>query len=133
LKVFLDTNVLVSALVSRGICNELLHRCEKHHDLVTTALVLVELEQILPRKFKVAYPDTVAYLRDILILSDLVYPVPLPKDSCRDKGDLPILGAAVGGKCDCLVTGDKDLLALKRFRGIPILGPNDFWRFEAGR
>lgn len=48
------------------------------------------------------------------------------------RGDvlLPILGAAVGGKCDCLITGDKDLLARRKFRGVAILSPNDFWRFE---
>lgn len=133
MKVLFDTNVWISALISHGVCNDLFHHCEKNHTLVTTPLVLVELEHILPDKFHLPYPDTVEILRDVLELSELEDPVPLPRDSCRDKGDLPILGAAVGGKCHCLITGDKDLLALKRFRGVAILTPNDFWRFEDTR
>jgi predicted nucleic acid-binding protein len=36
----------------------------------------------------------------------------------------------MGGKVACIVTGDKDLLELERYRGIPILDPERFWRFE---
>jgi len=46
--------------------------------------------------------------------------IPIPPE-LRDPKDLMVLAAAVGGGADAIVTGDKDLLALGEFRGIPIL------------
>jgi len=45
---------------------------------------------------------------------------------CRDPDDDNILAAAVSGKCDCIITGDKDLLVLKEYEGIDIFSPRDF-------
>jgi len=45
---------------------------------------------------------------------------------CRDPDDDNILAAAVSGKCDCVITGDKDLLVLKEYEGIDIFSPRDF-------
>jgi predicted nucleic acid-binding protein len=45
---------------------------------------------------------------------------------CRDPDDDNILGAAISGGCDCIVTGDKDLLVLKQYEGIEILSPREF-------
>jgi predicted nucleic acid-binding protein len=39
---------------------------------------------------------------------------------------MTILAAALTGKCDCIITGDKDLLVLKAHAGIGILSPRDF-------
>jgi len=50
-----------------------------------------------------------------------------------DPRDVPILGTAIAGACACLVTGDKELLRLGAIAGIPILGPADFWEWEAKR
>jgi len=45
---------------------------------------------------------------------------------CRDPDDDNILAAAISGKCDCIITGDKDLLVLKQHEGINIFNPRDF-------
>ena len=45
---------------------------------------------------------------------------------CRDPDDDNILAAAESGKCDCIITGDKDLLVLKAYKGIDILNPREF-------
>jgi predicted nucleic acid-binding protein len=50
---------------------------------------------------------------------------------CRDPDDDVVLGTAVAGRCDAIVTGDKDLLGLVRFREIAVVSPRDFWRFES--
>lgn len=47
-------------------------------------------------------------------------------EECRDPKDNKILEVAVEGKADVIVTGDKDLLVLHPFRGIPIIGPAEF-------
>ena len=59
--------------------------------------------------------------------------IPLNERICRDPDDDPILEALVGGEVDCWVTGDKDLLEIKRFRGVPILSPSDFWHMESNK
>ena len=46
--------------------------------------------------------------------------------ACRDPDDDMFLEVAVNGRATHIVTGDKDLLALHPFRGIPILTPADF-------
>jgi len=50
----------------------------------------------------------------------------LENQVCRDPDDDNILAAAVSGKCDCIITGDKDLLVLKEYEGIDIFSPRDF-------
>ena len=52
----------------------------------------------------------------------------MPADACRDADDLPVLGAVLAAKADCLVTGDNDLLVLREFSGCPILSPREYWQ-----
>ena len=58
--------------------------------------------------------------------SSMMRPVPLAADLCRDPDDVKVLGLAVSTSADCILTGDKDLLILKEFQGIPILTPRSF-------
>lgn len=59
--------------------------------------------------------------------SEQHHPVKIPADACRDPNDLMILGLAVSGKAEVIMTGDKDLLALKVFKRTKILNPRGFW------
>ena len=56
----------------------------------------------------------------------VVSPLGLASQVCRDPDDDNILAAAMGGNCDCIITGDKDLLVLRAYEGINILSPRDF-------
>ncbi len=47
--------------------------------------------------------------------------------------DTNVQGTAIAGNCDCIVTGDKDLLVLKRFGDVDILNPADFMEYETTR
>ena len=58
--------------------------------------------------------------------ADVVSPSRLPKPICRDPDDDWVLATAVAGEADVIVSGDKDLLILKRFQGIPIVTPRGF-------
>ncbi len=131
MKILFDTNVLVSSLVSRGACTDLIKHCARRHTIVSSTYILQELHDTLSRKFKYS-PDVTRQAVELMRSRVLwVHPPPAAKPFAPDPDDAMILEAAVVGRCDCLVTGDKDLLALKRYRGIPILAPMDFWRFES--
>ena len=60
--------------------------------------------------------------------SQEVGPITAASNLCRDPLDIPILGTAVAGNAELLVTVDKDLLALRQFRGFVIIKPGEFWQ-----
>ena len=130
MKVVLDTNVLIAAFIARGTCSELLEHCAYNHILITSSPLLQELEDKLADKFRYTRKET----RDVKTLLDhtleIVEPTPLNPPVCRDPDDDVVLATAVAGGCDCIVTGDKDLLVLETYQTIPILLPADFWRRE---
>ncbi len=130
MRLLLDTNVLIAAFIARGTCSELLEHCARNHTLVTSKPLLRELEEKLAGKFGYARQET----RDVLALlqgkMEVVEPASLNPPVCRDPDDDVVLATALTGTCDCIVTGDKDLLVLEQFREIPILVPAEFWRHE---
>jgi putative PIN family toxin of toxin-antitoxin system len=130
MRLLLDTNVLIAAFIARGTCSDLLEHCARNHTLVTSKPLLRELEEKLAGKFGYTRQET----REVLALlqgkMEVVEPASLNPPVCRDPDDDVVLATAVTGGCDCIVTGDKDLLVLERFRGIPILVPAEFWRHE---
>lgn len=130
MKVFLDTNVLVAAFVARGQCHELLEHCVRNHELVTSSAVLGELEAVLGGKL--GYPRPVVEEALELVRSEArrVEASPPPEPISRDPDDDRVLAAALRGDCDCLVTGDDDLLTLGSHGGMPVLAPSRFWEHD---
>ena len=131
MRVFFDTNVLIAAFISHGICAELFEHCLTRHTTLTTEWVLDEYHKSLKEKltFDINLTEkSLSFLKTNLIV---VKAQTLKKQVCRDKDDDNVIAGALGGKADCLITGDKDLLILKKFKKIPIIPPKDFWEFEA--
>lgn len=133
MRVVLDTNVLIAAFIARGVCSDLLEHCVRRHTLVTSDFILTEFRGTLTSKFK--FTDDEAGSAAALLLSrmDMVKPNALPAPVCRDRDDDTVLATAMTGNCDCIVTGDKDLLVLTRFGDVDILNPADFMKYEATR
>ncbi len=127
MRVFLDTNVLVSAYTARGICADLMRHILSEHELLTGAVNLVELRRVLQTRFK-APPDLIAAveseLRDETIIPKPAKPSPI---LVRDPDDRWVLASAVAGDADLLVTGDKDLLTVARQSPVPIVDPRGCW------
>ncbi|MEW5792029.1 MAG: putative toxin-antitoxin system toxin component, PIN family [Pseudomonadota bacterium] len=131
MRVLLDTNVLIAAFISRGVCSELFEHCLRQHRLVTCSFILNELQEKLRTKFKYDESTTSQVLDLLRSGMELVEPIPLNENICRDPDDDHILAAAVAAHCDCIVTGDQDLLVLGQHAGVRILSPAEFWPFEA--
>lgn len=126
MKVFLDTNVLASALTTRGLCAELFEVVLQSHELLISDHVLQELERILPGKLGQSESITegfVSLLRSEALLITDKHPAP----SLPDADDEPILASALAGHADIFVTGDKALVELKSIEQIPIVSPRRFW------
>jgi putative PIN family toxin of toxin-antitoxin system len=127
LRVFLDTNVLVSDFATRGLCADVLRHVLADHDLVLGEVVLVELRRALRdriRLTKTIIDDIETFLRR----SEVVPKPKQPADvNIRDPDDAWILASALDAKAEVLVTGDPDLLALGKRAPVPILTPREFW------
>jgi putative PIN family toxin of toxin-antitoxin system len=130
MRVLLDTNVLVAALIAHGTCHEILEHCVQEHEIIASSFLLEELRRVLTGKLGYARREAAEAERLLKSRLTIVSPHPLDTPTCRDSDDDTILGTALAGACRCIVTGDKDLLVLKRYKGIDIVEPNEFWRYE---
>ena len=128
MKVVFDTNVLVSAFVTEGVCSKLLGRARRRQFfLLTSPFILKELEAVLLKKLSATKGETRQVLRILAeAISTLVQPAQPVSGICRDPDDDPILSCAIAASADYLVTGDSDLLALREFRKTRIVAPRDF-------
>ena len=132
MKVVLDTSTLIAAHISRaGVCAEHMEEILLNHELIISEFILGELQRKLRDKFRIPDADVREVTEFLRTAATSVIPAELPPDSCRDTNDIPILGTAVAGQVELLVTVDRDLLELVTFRGIAILKPRDFWERTA--
>jgi len=129
LRVALDTNMLVSTIIAASSVP-----AEAIAKVLQTATVLVsletwdEMEEVLMREkfdryqaasFRRAYLDFLQESVDFVSVHSKV-------TICRDVKDDKLLALALDGNADFIVTGDKDLLVLNPFEGIPIITPLDY-------
>ena len=132
MRIVLDTNVLIAAFVARGVCHELFEHCALNHQIVLSPVILEEFRTTLTRKLHFAGKDVSEAIGLLRSRASVVKPDPLSSSVRRDPDDDNIPATAVTAQCDCIVTGDGDLLASGQFREIPILSPGAFWDFERG-
>lgn len=125
--VLLDSSVLIAAFATRGLCHDVFEVCLSAHTLVASDDLLREVQKGLRKKIRLP----TAVVEEILALlrthSVMCVPASVPSGSCRDPSDDHVLGAALAGRCEVIVSGDKDLLVLGTWRGIPVLTPRAFW------
>ena len=129
MRIFLDTNVVVSALATRGICSDILRVIVSEYDLLLSETVLRELGRVLDRKFGVpgaAVQEAEGFLREE---AAAVVPGgrPRPGVTLRDPDDVAIVNEAVASNADLLVTGDRDLLDVAAELPVVVVSPRGFW------
>lgn len=127
MRVFLDTNVLVSAFATRGICEDVLREVLASHELVVSRPLMTELEQVLRRKLGMPKALVSEVLEFFKQDPHLYEAGTLPAVKIRDRADLKMLSSAIEGDAEIFVTGDKELLALRKVESLQILSPRAFW------
>jgi putative PIN family toxin of toxin-antitoxin system len=127
MRVFLDTNVLVSAIATRGLCADVLREVLLSHQLLVSADLLKELEKVLREKIELPQPLLSEFVEFIQQDARFSKSSPLQKISVKDQTDIPILSAALDGKADLFVTGDRELIELGRLGNMEIVSPRRLW------
>lgn len=126
--VVFDTNVLIAAIITEGICSKLLHRARAgEFSLISCPVIMQELRRILSKKFRLGKDEITSSMEPISeAISKVIEHSLKVKNTCRDADDDNIIACAVAAKAGYLVTGDTDLLALKSYQGVKIITPRDF-------
>ena len=127
MRVVLDSNVIIAAFAARGLCSEVFEVCLSGHSIVISEHILSEVKTSLTKKVRLPkslVKDIIGYLRDE---TERVKPRELADSPCRDKDDNIIIGTALSGNAEFIITGDEDLLVLKNYKLIDIVTPREFW------
>ena len=128
MKVFPDTNVLYAALATRGLCSDLLRALLAEHDVVIGAPVLVELRRNLVAKLHLPAERFELVTGFLAELERAPSAPPLARFVTRiGTADAAILECAAQARVDIFVTGDRALLKLGEYAGIPVVSPRELW------
>jgi putative PIN family toxin of toxin-antitoxin system len=129
IRVVLDTNVLVSALLFGGLLNRLVVKWKSGAVVpVFSRATFEEFRRVLayPR-FALTESEIRVLIEDeVLPYFDVVETCEVIPGACRDPGDDIFLACAVAAGVDAIVSGDKDLLDMGCFREIPIISVREF-------
>lgn len=125
-RVLLDTNILVSAIVFGGKPGKALNlTLDGAFKVVTSVVLWAELVDVINKKFPLSQQDLALFQKQALKTFEVVHPK-LAIDILHDSADNRVLEAAVEGRCDFIVTGDKELLTQHSYKKIKILTCDEF-------
>ena len=128
MKVFLDTPVIVSAAAVRGLCADVLREVLAYHELVLSIPVIAELNTVFFTQLKLPddiITESIGFLYQDAHVSERFSKIDV---NINDKEDILILSSALYGEADLFVTGDNEILELRKMNGMEIVSPRMFWQ-----
>lgn len=131
MRAVLDTNVLISGVISTGVPHDLLVRgFSSDYEIIVSVATLTEFRDTLhkyPEKFHMDEAEIQQEVETIRYFAEFVDPDETITAVNDDPDDDKFLEAAVAGQVDYLVSGDRHLLDLGSFREIEIVDPRTFY------
>ena len=123
MRIVLDTNVLVSGAFWGGLPSQVLaHWAHDRIDVLISESILAEYERVLTEiSHKSKKPELALQWSRFVGQHATLIDVRSPVHLCRDPHDDQYLACAADGDADYIVSGDRDLLDMKQFIGIPIV------------
>ncbi len=123
----MDTNVIVAAFATRGLCSDLFQALVSQHSVIIPEPVVAELERAFAAKLR--FPrnqiaQIIAYLRDVAEISPAVPSVLI---AGLDSEDAAIVSGAAHSGAEAFVTGDQKVLAASTVGAMAILSPRALW------
>ena len=114
MRVFLDTNVFISAFLTKSVSSTLIDIVAEEYDLVLGEIVLEETTRVLRDRFGVEESLLKEFVADLTSMAIHNEPKPTTPGiiEVRDPDDSVVLQTAMNAEVDILITGDKDLLVL---------------------
>ena len=134
LRVVVDTNVLVSGLfgIKNSPSSKILRAIRNQKIiLVTSPTILKEVTDVINRErivklTKMTPQERKDFIDKLIQRSDITVGKQLSQIVSRDVKDDKFLACGVEGKADYIISGDHDLLSLKKFEGVRIVTPQQF-------
>ena len=129
IRVVLDTNVLISALLFKGELSGIVGLWQKGKIIpVISKETFDELRTVLEySKFSLSRAEIKSLIEhDILPFFEVVNVSKHVKGTCRDPGDDKFISCAISASADWIATGDKDLSDLKKYQFVRIIHGSDF-------
>ena len=125
-RLVLDTNVIISSILFGGSPKQLIDKITSRGiSVYTSSKLIAELVEVLRKKFYFSEEKVVKIENEIIEKFEIVYPSKNIKVA-RDVDDNMVIEAAVEGKCNYIISRDKDLTDLKKYKDIKILNPKEF-------
>jgi len=137
-KVVLDSVVLVSAVLTKGLAAELIDLCRERTHLYTSEDILEEVRRVLLEKgrirsfYKYSDEEVEIFIDRFRRRSVTLEALPDLRVIERDPKDDKIIACAVAAQADYIVSRDLDLLDLREYEGIQIISPEDFIHYLRG-
>lgn len=122
----LDTNVLIAAFITSGVCHEILEHVVRNHELILSDFILDEFRNKLLEKVKFEAGEVEEATALLLTCAEIVTAHPLQTRISRDPDDDNVLAAAIAAQCDCIISGDTDLVDLKEYQTYKLSAPLNF-------
>jgi putative PIN family toxin of toxin-antitoxin system len=129
IRAVLDSNVLISSFFWSGVPRHIVDLAiAQHFEAIISPDIILEIESVLYEDFSnIPYSRIEEIIRDILSYSRLIPSEKISVKGLRDAADAKIIACAIAGKADYIVTGDKDLVVLREYKGIRIVIPKTFF------
>ncbi len=129
MRAVLDTNVLLSALLFTGVTSELVPLWQKGKITVLLSREILDeyLRVLAYPKFQLSEEEIKGLIEEELLpFVQVIKPGTRIHVVKRDPSDNKFLECAVAGKADVLISGDKELLAIRHYRNVRIQTPSRF-------
>lgn len=126
MKIVLDANVVISSLISNGLSHQVVDLCIDDHEVFTSRILNAEVLRFFIKKTKTTADEKSRIVKFLDELGPEIVPKGKPPTVCRDKNDNHVLHLAESFGARAIISGDQDLLVLRKHNRTHILSPRQF-------